>query len=137
MTHRMTPCAAPKCATCGNMLISPLGSIACCCEWCLLQDRNYCATINVVLKGYTVSGAPAGFPAQITLPFTVCFYKHNGQATAKFNFGACGAGGGGHSSQQHACICVCLHLPVNSACMPAPGSACACARLRPNCSMCM
>lgn len=58
----------------------------------LLQDKQYCATINVVLRGYTVSNALAGFPAQITLPFSVCWYKHNGQAKATFDFGSCGAG---------------------------------------------
>jgi hypothetical protein len=92
----------------------------CCCLPFLLQDRNYCATISVVLKGYTVSGAPAGFPTQITLPFTICFYKHNGQATAKFNFGSCGAGGGGHPAPQHACAWTCLHMPskgLSLACM--------------------
>ena len=59
-----------------------------------MQDKNYCATITVVLKGYTVSGAPAGFPRQISLPFKVCWYKHNGQATAKFDFGTCNNGTG-------------------------------------------
>jgi hypothetical protein len=70
-----------------------LADKGCCCAD-LLQDKKYCATINVVLSGYTVSNAPSGFPRQITLPFSVCWYKHNGQASARFNFGSCGAGGG-------------------------------------------
>lgn len=64
------------------------------CRVAVLQDKKYCATINVVLSGYTVSNAPSGFPKQITLPFDVCWYKHNGQASARFNFGSCGKGGG-------------------------------------------
>lgn len=63
-----------------------------------LQDKHQCATINVVLSGYTVSNAPAGFPRQITLPFSVCWYKHNGQAKATFDFGSCGVGAGGPSN---------------------------------------
>jgi hypothetical protein len=66
--------------------------LLCCADH--LQDKKYCATINVVLSGYTVSNAPSGFPRQITLPFSVCWYKHNGQARARFSFGSCGAGGG-------------------------------------------
>lgn len=72
-----------------------------------MQNQKYCATINVVLTGYTVSNAPVGFPAQITLPFSVCWYKHNGQATARFNFGSCGAGGGEACCRmQHVVFCV-------------------------------
>lgn len=67
-----------------------------------LQDKTYCAKISVVLKGYRVSNSPAGFPRQVTLPFDVCWYKHNGQATAKFDFGVCGTGTGEESCRPKA-----------------------------------
>uniref|UniRef100_A0A383VQ16 Uncharacterized protein n=1 Tax=Tetradesmus obliquus TaxID=3088 RepID=A0A383VQ16_TETOB len=53
-----------------------------------------CATITVTVSGYAVSPSPAGLPASLTSSHTVCWYRHDGQASAKFDFQSCADPGG-------------------------------------------
>lgn len=52
------------------------------------QDEQ-CATISVTVSGYSITPKPAGFPNSFTSSYQVCWYRHDGQASADFNFLQC------------------------------------------------
>lgn len=60
----------------------------------LLLQVETCAAITVTVSGYAVSPSPAGLPASLTSSHTVCWYRHDGQASAKFDFQSCADPGG-------------------------------------------
>ena len=73
------------CSTCARM--APPRSLPPQCFPCA-QGAD-CATIRVTLEGHTLTDPAAVFPDAFTSEHTVCWFRHNGQATANVTLGRC------------------------------------------------
>jgi hypothetical protein len=55
----------------------------------LLLQVETCATITITLSNYALSPVPAGMPSTLTSTHKVCWFRHDGQASANMDFQSC------------------------------------------------